>query len=357
MYTHDYKTAQSLFKPISEQLEFTKLIPGVSSLGLVIQGVEGAYNVTMNAYVEKMISSFGMQDANIAYTPLDSGFTFKEAKQEQIEAAKDLPYRQLLGSLLYAQQCMYPELSFAMSILAHYQSEKWGRMHWNALKRSLRFLKGVKSKPLSIQACHTSKSILIDIITDASFGSPFDGSEKSRSGCLVYVNHALVWWCSKNQTTTAVSSTEAELYAMKEGIKEGAFLYSLLSEITNHRRSIEVTIYSDSQSAIKSVKSGALTDRNKHYRATLGFLKDFVHDTKAKLHYVPTELMLADSLTKNTPRPVFEKHVYFMHHYDEWLEKVQVYAPSNGEKVSKHTMGGAEGDTSPKRSRTDEQEK
>ena len=74
------------------------------------------------------------------------------------------------------------------------------------------------------------------------------------------------------------------------------------------------------------------------------------------LHYVPTELMLADSLTKNTPRPVFEKHVYFMHHYDEWLKKIQVYAPSNGKKGSKHAMGGAEGDTLTKRSRMGEQE-
>ena len=151
-----------------------------------------------------------------------------------------------------------------------------------------------------------------------------------------------------------MSSTEAEIYAMKEGVKELKFLYSLVSEITNHRRSIEVTIYSDSQSAMKSVKSGALTDRNKHYRATLGFLKDFVNETKATLHYVPTELMIADSLTKNTPRPIFEKHNHFIHNYGEWLEKVRIYGPNKGQD-SEHSRAGAEGESLRKRSRKNEQ--
>ena len=53
IYATDYKTAHKLFAPIRAFLEFTDLVPGVSSLGLVIQGVENAYNITMDAYIEK----------------------------------------------------------------------------------------------------------------------------------------------------------------------------------------------------------------------------------------------------------------------------------------------------------------
>jgi ribonuclease HI len=54
--------------------------------------------------------------------------------------------------------------------------------------------------------------------TDASLGQETD--RKSRSGYLVFAFGSPIAWFSKKQSTTALSSTEAEVIAIVEGLKE-----------------------------------------------------------------------------------------------------------------------------------------
>ena len=63
--------------------------------------------------------------------------------------------------------------------------------------------------------------------TDASL----DSTAKSFSGILIYRNGDLVHWRSKKQATVALSSTESELEAMMEGLKEIPWMSDLLNEI------------------------------------------------------------------------------------------------------------------------------
>ena len=65
--------------------------------------------------------------------------------------------------------------------------------------------------------------------TDASWDSTADA--KSFSGILIYRNGDLVHWRSRKQATVALSSTESELEAMREGLKEISWISDLLNEI------------------------------------------------------------------------------------------------------------------------------
>jgi hypothetical protein len=331
VYCKSEEIAKSLFKAISTNLEFTNLAEGVASLGLSIEGVEDTFKVTMDSYIELMATKFGLTDAKTAPMPLPTGFSYSEATKKQIAKASSAPYRQLLGSLIYAQQCMFPQLSYAVSILAHYQDSKWGPSHWKALKHALRYATGQISKPLILSANPTG-SIEITLITDASFKNPFESGAKSRSGCLAFVGNSLVWWCSRMQSRCATSSTQAEVYALEEGVKEVAFVKDLLNELSDMK--IIITAYCDSQSAIKPTISGALTDRNKHYRTSLGYLKDFIDEHQVSLKYCPTELMLADSLTKITPVPVFNRHMSYLNDLQQWIKDVDSYKRPESRKRS-----------------------
>lgn len=117
MYCKYEEIAKSLFKAISTNLEFTDLVEGVASLGLSIEGVEDTFKVTMDAYIELMATKFGLTDAKTASIPLPTGFSYSEATKKQIAKASSAPYRQLLGSLIYAQQCLFPQLSYAVTAL------------------------------------------------------------------------------------------------------------------------------------------------------------------------------------------------------------------------------------------------
>ena len=60
----------------------------------------------------------------------------------------NIPYASLVGSLMYAQTCTRPDISFAVGMLDRYQSNP-GLFHWRAGKKVLRYLQGTKDHMLT----------------------------------------------------------------------------------------------------------------------------------------------------------------------------------------------------------------
>ena len=54
---------------------------------------------------------------------------------------KKVPYTSAVGSLMYAMMCTRPDICFAVDMVSRYQSNP-GPVHWKAVKRILRYLKG-----------------------------------------------------------------------------------------------------------------------------------------------------------------------------------------------------------------------
>ena len=61
---------------------------------------------------------------------------------------KAIPYASVVGSLMYAQICTRPDISFAVGMLGKYQSNP-GLDHWKAAKKVLRYLQGTKEYMLT----------------------------------------------------------------------------------------------------------------------------------------------------------------------------------------------------------------
>ena len=59
-----------------------------------------------------------------------------------------IPYPSIVGSLMYAQTCTRPNISFAVRMLGRYQSNL-GLDHWKATKKVLRYLQGTKDHMLT----------------------------------------------------------------------------------------------------------------------------------------------------------------------------------------------------------------
>ena len=53
---------------------------------------------------------------------------------------KDIPYREALGSLMWLQVTIQPDLSYAINILSHFAYNS-GKPHWNAIKYVLGYIK------------------------------------------------------------------------------------------------------------------------------------------------------------------------------------------------------------------------
>lgn len=145
--------------------------------------------------------------------------------------------------------------------------------------------------------------------TDASYGQEDD--RKSRSGYLFMVFGCPVVWYSKKQSTTALSSTEAELNAAVEGVKEATWMRMFLRELGFAVESPTV-MHQDNQSVIAIAVNPIHHARIKHMEIKTHYIRENVENSTVKLLYCPTELMIADVLTKALPGPQHWKLVDMM---------------------------------------------
>ena len=61
---------------------------------------------------------------------------------------KNIPYASIVGSLMYAQVCTRPDISYAIGMLSRYQSNP--RLdNWKATKKVVIYLKGTKDYKLT----------------------------------------------------------------------------------------------------------------------------------------------------------------------------------------------------------------
>ena len=92
-----------------------------------------------------------MDDAKPLSIPISPGHNLTKSHSptnpNDIEDMRRVPYREAVGSLMYAVVGTRPDIAYAVSYLAQFMSNP-GRMHWEAVKRVIRYLKGTKDAKL-----------------------------------------------------------------------------------------------------------------------------------------------------------------------------------------------------------------
>lgn len=105
--------------------------------------------INQSYYLEEVLKRFNLHNAKIASTPMESnqklckGGISGDDEQQQIK----VPYREAIGSLIYASNATRPDISFAVGKLASY-SDCVKPAHWAAVKRVFCYLKGTLDRGL-----------------------------------------------------------------------------------------------------------------------------------------------------------------------------------------------------------------
>jgi hypothetical protein len=113
---------------------------------------------------------------------------------------------QLIGSLMYLVNTRL-DSCYAVNVLSHSMSQP-RQTHWTATKHALRYLRGtvryglryVSSVYLSLQGYAEWTKSTVD--------------RKSISGCCFIVKFSMVSWCSRKQSSVALSTIEAEYISL-----------------------------------------------------------------------------------------------------------------------------------------------
>ena len=183
------------------------------------------------AYIEKLLTTHGMQNCKPVNTPVSIGNKFVKANEED-EPVNQRQYQSAVGSLMYLAVSTRPDISYAVSSLARFSCKPTNE-HWTALKRLLRYLKGTTN--LGILYSNTGMDKCIGYI-DADWAGNQD-DRKSTSGYIFLLCGGAISWKSQKQKCVALSTAEAEYIAMSTATQEAIWLRQLIAEISNSSKS------------------------------------------------------------------------------------------------------------------------
>jgi hypothetical protein len=135
--------------------------------------------LSQTAYIDSILSRFGLQDYNLFILPIDRGTTLTRSNPDDV--LKDIKtYQSIIGSIMYLVTGTRPDLTFPISILTQLSSPP-NKQHVAAVKRCLRYIK--RTRHLTLLFFH-GILMFITRFSDSDYGNCID-SRRSVSGYLL----------------------------------------------------------------------------------------------------------------------------------------------------------------------------
>lgn len=264
----------------------------ITFLGLKVTKINNTLYITQKDLISKVLKRFNMDNCKPSSVPMQPKLHLSDANTE---SNIKLPYKELIGCLMYIMLGSRPDLSFCITYFSQFQ-KCFKIEHWNYLKSVLRYLKQTENYGLKyVKSGDSRVQHQLHAYADSDFASnPND--RKSITGYLIKLNKNVICWKTKKQITVALSSAESEYIALSACISESLFLGQLLSEIL-YDSVFPIYAYEDNQSCIK-MASTLESKRTKHIDVKHYFIRDCVEQEFVILKYVSTNNQQADILTK-----------------------------------------------------------
>jgi hypothetical protein len=255
-------------------------------------------SIDQEHFIDQILKRFSLSECRPAQTPLETGARL-EARAEKEQGADLTRYQQMVGSLMFLMIGTRPDIAAAISIVSQFAANP-SEVHYKAVKRIIRYLKGTKAFKLHLGG----KDIILKGYSDANWGNDIN-TRKSTSGYVFYLGDGVISWSSKRQPTVALSSTEAEYMAITHATKEAIWSRAFLKELGFPQGT--TTIYEDNQSCIALAKNPIHHGRTKHIDIQHHFIREKVESKEIELEYISTDNMVGDAFTKPLPFPKLAK--------------------------------------------------
>ena len=314
IYSEDPKEGRKVFDDLQKRYklkltgELLEDSPGeVSFLGRRIfrrrGGERRVYFGLAENYLDSCCEEFGITKPSPKLVSLEKRYAelLKKGLTEAISPAAHERYRRTLGRLAWAALSR-PDLQFVCGFLGRHQACP-NEAAESCMRDVLRWVKGLPHKvqvfPSSRDLEEDADAEAISCFTDASWSL-----NSVSGGILTWENCALKSF-SRKQSTTALSSAEAELAALTEVAREGLYIALLvetvLEGVPKDREHGYYVLkgYSDSESAVCISKMSTLLRKVRHIELRAAFLQELVAKGRFTVEHVPGAINPADSLTKS----------------------------------------------------------
>lgn len=236
--------------------------------------------------------------------PYDRHFLNNPSNDQLFEDTTE--YRSLVMSIFYVAKRSRFELLFAISYLATYSSAPY-QSHYDKAIVVLKYLYRTQYFTIT-HKCHDES--FIHAYIDASYAIHHDA--KSHTGSLIFDNTNILDGSSTKHQHMDKSSTGSEVSGVHLKMDLLESLKQLYYQLTGKIEPI--LIHQDNQSGMKLMNNGeSISNKSKHMRVRYFYVKEKIDESIISLHYTPTNLMIADLLTKPLFGKQFEtfvKHIY-----------------------------------------------
>ena len=144
----------------------------------------------------------------------------------------------------------------------------------------------------------------VGVFTDSDWAGCKTTCRSTSGGAMIWGSHCLKMW-SSTQATIALSSAEAELYALTKGAAQGLGMMSLLSDFGV---AVNVTVHTDASAAIGIVRRAGL-GKLRHLNVRYLWVQDQVKRELLGLEKVAGAENPADIATKHFSAEIMRKHL------------------------------------------------
>ncbi|CAB1104504.1 unnamed protein product [Ectocarpus sp. CCAP 1310/34] len=258
----------------------------------------GTIEISQESYIRSVLERFNIcRTSSIPASPANDSRSVMED-----EEAGDVPFREVVGCLMWIANNTRPETSNAVRTVARHSHEP-KKSDWKAAQKILSYLKETAHLTLKYKQ-DTTVDVGTLVYVDADFASKAT-DRRSVSGALVLVAGCLVSWFSWTQKCVSLSTSEAEYIAMGDGVKEALFVNGMLQLLRPSAKPRKIDVFEDNEGAIALAENPLSSSRSKHIDVRHHFLRNLTEEGVIEVTHVPSKEQHADILTKALPRNLF----------------------------------------------------
>jgi len=287
VYVDDIIITASVPAAISDLLQQLRVSFAVKDLGKLnyFLGVEvvplkSGLLLSQRRYILDLLKRTNMLEAKPISSPMSSSSSLSAFDGDSMD--DPLLNRSTVGSLQYLSLTR-PDLAFAVNRVCQFM-HKPTKLHWQAVKRILRYLKHTVSHGLLLTRSNTST---LEVFSDADWaGCPDD--RKSTGGYCVFLGSNLISWSSKKHPTVSRLSTEAEYKSVANATAELLWIQYLLRDLDVHLSS-PPKLWCDNIGATYLAANPVFHARTKHVEIDFHFVRDHVAAKTLQILFIPAK--------------------------------------------------------------------
>ena len=224
-----------------------------------------------------------------------------ESVDKTADEADNQPIWDIVGKIRYLSDRTRHELLYASKLGTKQASASIA--YQKAAQDALAYLNATRD--LGLRLGGKDRDIKLFGYADASFIAGDDSLSQLGYCFFLTRDSGAISARSMKDKSVSLSSTESEIKALVEAIKEAIWLRAILAELGFPQLEPTV-IYQDNTSSIRLCEKVGSETRTRHIVNRINFVREMIETGVVRLVHCPTEHMVADMLTGARERGLFE---------------------------------------------------